>query len=83
MTGWTWKTGAPRERAQTVRGHVSACLGNREKLKELFNLTEHGLSSILGGYDWRPEYSADSDGEPERAVPEKSNHAYPVDTYTA
>ena len=56
LKAWTWKTGTPRERADTVRGHVSACLNNHGKLRELFNLTEAGLCEILSGSDWRPEH---------------------------
>lgn len=60
MSEWTWETGTPRERADTVRSHLNACLGNRDELCKLFKLTEAGLSAILGGYDWRPEYEADA-----------------------
>ena len=54
--GWTWENGTPRERAEMVRSTLRRCLGNREAMLDLFNLSETGLRRILAGEDWKPEY---------------------------
>lgn len=54
MTGaepWAWVTGTPRERADMIRSHWRF---GREKLCDLFNLTDEGLTAILDGDDWTP-----------------------------
>ena len=56
--GWTWKDATPRERGEWVRRSFWHCLGNLEKLCELFNLTSAGAKEILSGSDWKPEHEA-------------------------
>lgn len=58
IDAWTWDKGTPRERADTVRGHLAPCRGDHESLKTLFNLTDNGLKEILAGSDWKPEHRA-------------------------
>lgn len=53
---WTWKDATPRERGIWVRQSLRDCLSNRDKLRELFNLTEDGVDKILNGSDWYPEF---------------------------
>lgn len=63
---WSWETGTPRERADTVRRHAfSGRTIPESNLLTLFNLTDVGLRRIMAGEDWRPEFDAD-------AVPPKS-----------
>lgn len=54
--GWAWKTGTPRERADMVRSHQRLFAGV-DGLCGLFALTSTGAFAIIGGDDWRPEYS--------------------------
>lgn len=60
---WSWETGTPRERAKIVRQHQDPKL-SRDDLCRLFRLTRAGLSEILSGKDWRPEYSYEQRREP-------------------
>lgn len=68
---WTWQTGTPRERAETVRRHAFDGRPIPEaNLLTLFNLTEIGLRRILAGGDWRPEFDVD---EAAKSAPPKPN----------
>lgn len=62
MDSWSWNTGTPRERAMMVRDHHirGTCLGNKQILGDLFNLTEDGVEKILNGADWHPDHERPS-----------------------
>lgn len=54
---WTWETGTANERAHMIRNHADGARPlSREALKELFRLSDEGLTAILNGDLWRPEY---------------------------
>jgi hypothetical protein len=52
-----WDDWGPHQRATAVRAHLTACRGDRAALAELFDLTDDGVSLILAGDLWRPEYT--------------------------
>ncbi len=62
-TGWSWKTGTPRERAETIRSYAKPDMPGPPtdaELRDLFNLTCDGLIAVLRGWDWQPEYEREA-----------------------
>ncbi|HTF76597.1 MAG TPA: hypothetical protein VK620_20090 [Bradyrhizobium sp.] len=54
-----WAEWSPRERGHWVRCHKPWLRGDRDAIRELFNLTERGVTAILNGDDWHPDYDDD------------------------
>lgn len=61
MKRFTWETANPVERAIWVRDNLKQF--DRDKVRELFRLTEEGLQAIEDGAAWRQDYEQAAYGE--------------------